>query len=180
MTRETKTKIGRYLINADPFLWNVLDNKNKKTRLLELKEMGFLSSYSDSANPNYAKINQDLLVEIGIEGILKHIVVPKVTALFTSEIIDYFRRCWEQGQTPTFKYLREQGLYRRRYRSREIYEKDWHGEESPTGYKDPSFVFVQIETQGNFVERWTVFAGLWFEEIEPLLGSPVRNVTESI
>jgi hypothetical protein len=39
------------------------------------------------------------------------------------------------------------------------------------GYKDPAHLFVQIDTQHNFVERWTVFAGLWFEEIEPLFSS---------
>jgi len=176
ITRETKEKLKRYLINADPFLWSVLDNKNKKTRLQELRKMNFLSDYSERANPNYSKINQDLLVELGIEGILERIIVPKVTNLFTAEIIDYFRRCWEQGQTPTFKYLRQHGLYRRRYRSREIYEDTWHYEQ-PSGYKDPSFVFVQIETQQNFVERWTVFAGLWFEEIEPLLDSTAINVS---
>ncbi|MFC1958281.1 hypothetical protein ACFLVQ_01785 [Chloroflexota bacterium] len=170
VTKETKDKLRRYMINSDPFLWNVLDNKNKKGRIRELKEMGFLANYSDNANPNYSRINQDLLVELGVEGIFERIVLPKVRALFTAEVISYFRRCWEQGQTPTLDYLRKQGLYRRRYRSREVWESHFHYDEPPTGYKDPSFVFVQIETQHNFVERWTVFAGLWFEEIEPLWG----------
>jgi len=120
--REAKGKLKRYLINADPFLWSVLEGKNKKERLKEIKAMGYLTGYSETANPNYSKINQDLLVEIGIEGILERVVVPRIRILFTSEIISYFRRCWEQGQTPTVKYLRENGLYRRRYRSREIYE----------------------------------------------------------
>ncbi|MFC2072883.1 hypothetical protein ACFLUU_09375 [Chloroflexota bacterium] len=100
-------------------------------------------------------------------------------SLFTAETIDYFRRCWEQGQTPTLKYLREQGLYRRRYRTRLVWESHLHYDEPPTGYKDPSFVFFQIETQQNFVERWTVFAGLWFEEIEPLLVSAGKGIAES-
>jgi len=172
MTMETRDKLKRYLLNANPFFWNVLNSKNKKKRILELQEMGFLAGYSDSANPNYIKINQDLLVELGIEGVIERIVVPKVTLLFSTDIIAYFRRCWEQGQMPTIDYLRKQGLYRRRYSRREIYESRLSFyDESPTGYKDPSFVFFQIETQHNFVERWTVFAGLWFEEIEPLLGS---------
>lgn len=180
MTREKRDKLKRYLLNADPFLWNVLDNKNKKGRLRELKAMGFLTNYSDGTNPNYSKINQDLLVELGIEGILERIVVPKVTSLFSVDIIDYFRRCWEQGQTPTLDYLRQQGLYRRRYRAREVYDSHWdQAVEPPAGYKDPSFIFLQIETQHNFVERWTVFAGLWFEEIEPLLGSAGQSITES-
>ena len=70
MTREKKDKLKRYMLNADPFLWNVLENKNKKGRLRELKAMGFLTGYSDSTNPNYSRINQDLLVEAGIEGVL--------------------------------------------------------------------------------------------------------------
>jgi hypothetical protein len=170
--RQTKDKLKRYLLNADPFLWNVLDAKNKKGRIRELKAMGFLPGYSESANPNYSRINQDLLVEPGIEGVLEQIVVPKTKALFTEEIMDYFRRCWEQGQTPTLDYLRKQGLYKRTFHVREVY--DSHGvqmSEPPVGYKDPSFIFFQIETQYNFVERWTVFAGLWFEEIEPLIGN---------
>ncbi len=172
MTREKKDELGRYLINADPFLWNVLENKNKKGRLKELKAMGFLANYSEGTNANYRKINQDLLVELGVEGILERIVVPKVKALFTDNTIDYFRRCWQQGQTPTLDYLRRHGLYRRRLGAREVYENPLqHYEEPPIGFKDPSFIFVQIDTQHNFVERWTVFAGLWFEAIEPLLGT---------
>jgi hypothetical protein len=171
MTKDIKEKLKRYMLNADPFLWNILDAKNKKGRIRELKAMGFLQGYSDSANLNYSRINQDLLVELGIEGVLEKIVIPKVKALFTQEIIDYFRRCWEQGQTPALDYLRKNGLYKRTYGSRIEYDGRFnHLVEPPAGYKDPSFIFFQIETQYNFVERWTVFAGLWFEEIEPLLG----------
>lgn len=168
MSRDKKEKLTRYFINANPFLWDLLVSKNKPDRLLEFKEMGYLANYSKSSNPNYSRINKDLLVEVGLEGILERIVIPRVNALFSKDIIDYFRRCWEQGQTPTIKYLREQGLYKRRYRRREEREESWTVA-PPVGYKDPSFVFFQIETQANFVERWTVFAGLWFEEIEPML-----------
>jgi len=168
--REQKDKLKRYMLNADPFLWNVLYAKNKKGRIKELKAMGFLKHLSESSNPNYSRINQDLLVEPGIEGVLERIVVPMVKALFTEETMDYFRRCWEQGRTPTLDYLREQGLYRRRFQSREVYDSHWDEmQQPPAGYKDPSFIFFEIQTQYNFVERWTVFAGLWFEEIEPLL-----------
>ena len=179
MTRETKDKLKRYMINADPFLWNVLYNKNKKGRIRELKAMGFLTNYSKSTNANYSRINEDLLVELGIGGVLERIVVPKVKALFTADTIGYFRRYWEQGRTPALDYLREQGLYRRQYGTREVHESRLHIDEPPSGYKDPSFVFFQIETQYNFIERWTVFAGLWFEEIEPLLGTPGKGIAES-
>jgi hypothetical protein len=168
LTRETREKLRRYLINADPFLWGALDSKNKKGRIQELKSMGYLTHYPEKVNYNYSKINQDLLVEVGVEGILETIIIPKVKTLFTPQVLEYFRRCWEQGQTPHVKYLREQGLYKRRIGEREIYEDSFRYE-PPSGYKDPPFIFLQIHSQQNFVERWTVFAGLWFEEIEPLL-----------
>jgi len=170
MTRENRGKLKRYTLNSSPFLWNLLMGKNKKERLAELNDMGFLLNYSKNANSNYSRINQDILVELGVEGIFEQIVIPRVQALFTAGIIDYFRRCWEQGQAPTLKYLREQGLYKRTMGRREVYEgRLGFYDEPPSGYRDPAFIFVQIETQYNFVERWTVFAGLWFEEIEPLL-----------
>jgi hypothetical protein len=40
---------------------------------------------------------------------------------------------------------------------------------------DPANVFVHVDRQNEFVERWTVFAGLWFEEIEPRLGTAQRT-----
>ena len=172
LTKEQNSKLARYFLNADPFLWGVLQAKNKKGRLKELRQLGFLSIYSDGSNPIYAKINRDLLVELGIAGILEKIVVPRIQSSFSRETLRYFRDCWEQGQTPDLKILRKNKLYRKRtpitLTTPEVYDSFDH---SPpvVGYKDLAFIFVQIDTQHNFVERWTVFAGLWFEEIEPLL-----------
>jgi len=176
MLREQAEKLKRYFINADPFLWGLLENKNKKGRLPELKGLGFLKSYSNGSNPTYSKVNQDLLVELGIEGILERIVVPKVTNGFAPEVLRYFRRCWEQGQTPDMKYLKERKLYRRH-----IFAEDnvYDGRGScVVGHKDLAHIFTQIHTQYHFVERWTVFAGLWFEEIEPLFGSAREDIAE--
>jgi hypothetical protein len=170
-TKETKEKLKRYLINSDPFFWNVLENKNKKGRLRELKTLGFLTNYSDRSNFTYSKISQDLLVELGVEGVLERIVVPKVKALFKPDILQYFRRCWEQGQTPTLDYLKRQRLYRKHHFTNEATYDDGWKVPPVVGHKEPAFVFVQIDTQHDFVERWTVFAGLWFEEIEPLFSS---------
>jgi len=177
MPREQAEKLKRYFINADPFLWGILENKNKKGRLQELKKLGFLKGYSDGSNPTYNKVNQDILVELGIEGILERIVIPRVCNIFAPEDLRYFRRCWEQGQTPDMKYLKERRLYLRRAFSEHIvYGK--RDEPSVVGYKDPAHIFVQIDTQHYFVERWTVFAGLWFEEIEPWFGSVREGIRE--
>jgi len=170
--REQAGRLGRYFINADPFLWGTLQAKNKKGRLKELKQMGFLNIYSEGSNPIYTKINKDLLVELGITGILEKIVVPRIKSGFSQETLRYFRDCWEQGQTPDLNYLVKNKLYHKRtfvtLTTQEVYDGFSH-EPPVVGYKDPAFIFVQVETQHNFVERWTVFAGLWFEEIEPLL-----------
>ncbi len=157
MPREQTDKLKRYLINADPFLWGVLEKRNKKERLEEIKKLGFLKNYSQGSNPTYNKVNQDLLVELGIEGILEYIVVPKVHARINREVLRSFRRCWDQGQTPNKDYLKENKLYRFRW-------VVWKEEKEP---REPAHIFLQIDTDKDFVERWTVFAGLWFEEIEP-------------
>jgi hypothetical protein len=172
LAKEQAAKLGRYFINADPFLWGVLKAKNKKGRLKELREMGLLSIYSGGSNPIYAKINRDLLVELGIAGILERIVVPRIRGGFSAETLRYFRDCWEQGQTPELNYLVKNKLYHKKtflsVTTPEVYD-GFGSTPLVVGYKDPAFIFVQIQTQFNFVERWTVFAGLWFEEIEPLL-----------
>ena len=42
ISKEQAEQLKRYLINADPFLFGVLEKKNKKDTLKELKELGFL------------------------------------------------------------------------------------------------------------------------------------------
>ena len=118
------------------------------------------------------------MVELGLEGILERIVVPQVNKDFTPEVLRYFRRCWEQGQTPDMKYLREHRLYQRRpFSHHEVYGK--RDEPLIAGYRDPAHIFLQIDTQHYFVERWTVFAGLWFEQIEPLLASLLEGISKN-
>jgi len=179
ISKEQADKLRRYFINADPFLWGVLEAKskpetkkkldaNKKGRLRKLQEAGFLHSYSEGTSATYSKINQDLLVELGMDGILERIVIPRVTEAFASDILVYFRRCWDQGQTPDIKYLKQHGLYQtHRLAEVELYP----GGPVLLRRKGPAQLFVHIDTQHEFVERWTVFAGLWFEEIEPLLST---------
>jgi len=77
------------------------------------------------------------------------------------------RRHWEQGQTPDKEYLEKKRLYRY-YRI--IWKDEWEDKRLLLP-KELAHIFVQVHPQHEYVERWTVFAGLWFEEIEPLLGS---------
>lgn len=177
--RDQAEKLKRYFINADPFLWGILGARNKKERVKELKNEGLLRDYPEGSNATYSRINQDLLVELGLEGILERIVVPRVRSAFAPDVLSYFRRCRDQGQHPDMKYLVERGLYRRwrpggRNRHEQVgFQADVTGigmVYRVVGFSDPAQLFVQIDTQHNFIERWTVFAGLWFEEVEPLFG----------
>jgi len=181
--KEQAEKLKRYFINADPFLWGVLEasskpdvekkpEANKKGRLKKLKASGFLQSYSEGTSATYSKINQDLLVELGIDGVLERIVISRVTNAFTPDVLVYFRRCWDQGQIPDIRYLKHHGLYQtHRLGEVELYP----GGPVLLRRKGPAQLFVQIDTQHEFVERWTVFAGLWFEEIEPLIPEPKED-----
>ena len=159
MAREQREKLKRYLINADPFLWGVLEQRNKKGRLKELKKMGFLGGYSEKSNATYSRINQDLLIELDLEGILKQIVIPKVRQRIGQESLSGLRRFWDQGEIPSRDFLKDNKLYK----SRVLIWKE------ETELKAPGHIFLQIDVNKNFVERWTVLAGLWFEEIEPWL-----------
>ena len=160
VSRETQEMLKRYLINANPFLWSVVEGRNKKQRLVKLKELGFLSLYTKGSNPTYSQINQELLFELGIDGILTSIIISKVRNRIKPDVMQYFRRCWEQGKTPDIKYLKEHKIYKP---PRGI---SFDAEDGP---EEPAHIFLQINGPKNFVERWTVFAGLWFEIIEPLI-----------
>lgn len=170
--RDQAEKLKRYFINAEPFLWGVLEARNKKSRLKEIKALGFLSGYSEGSNATYNKINQDLLVELGIDGILERIIVPQVRKRFDPEILHSLRRYWEQGCTPDRKYLEEKKLYQRR---RIVWREEWEDKRQLIP-KGQAHIFLQIHTQFDYVERWTVFAGLWFEEIEPALAQEELTV----
>ena len=176
VTRETGDTLRRYFINATPFLWGVLEARKKRERIREIKEMGFLKDYSENSKYKYDKIKQDLLVELGIVGILDRIVVPTVYKRLGSEALKLFRRHWEQGQLPDKKYLKDNKLYRHR---RSILYQQWE-DHRKVPEKDPAFIFLEINESLDFVDRWTVFAGLWFEIIDPLITKDDREKLEKI
>jgi len=99
--KETADMLKRYFINASPFLWGVLEARKKKERIIEIKKMGFLKDYPENSKNKYDTINQDLLVELGIEGIIGGVVLPLVYKRLGSEALNHFRRHWESDSYPT-------------------------------------------------------------------------------
>jgi hypothetical protein len=174
IARETADTLTRYFLNASPFLWGVLGARKKKERIIEIKGMGFLENYSETSKQKYDTINQELLVELGIEGIIGRIVVPIIYKRLGSEALTHFRRHWEQGQLPDKKYLKDNKLYRHR---RAILYQLWE-ENRMVPEKDPAFIFLEINESLDFVDRWTVFAGLWFEIIDPLITKEEKEKLE--
>jgi len=174
--RETAEMLRRYFINASPFLWGVLEARKKKERILEIKRMGFLENYSENSKNKYDTINQALLVELGIEDIFNRIVVPLVYKRIGSEALTSFRRHWEQGQLPDKKYLKDNKLYRQH---RVTLMEKWE-ENHPLPEKDPALIFLEINESLDFVDRWTVFAGLWFEIIDPLINKEEKGKLEEV
>jgi len=171
--REATEMLKRYFLNANPFLWGLLEGRKKRERILELQAMGFLPGYSERTKNTYDTINRDLLVELGVEGIIKQIIIPRLFKRFSTEDLGQFRRYWEEGKKPHINYLKNRGLYS----SRKFGITRWE-ENREVPEKDPAFIFVKINEQIEFVDSWTVFAGLWFEIIEPLLTKEDREKYE--
>jgi hypothetical protein len=76
------------------------------------------------------------------------------------------------GETPDLDFLVRNRLYRKTTMTtiRTGEERDdWAVNAPVVGHRDPAYIFLLIERQFNVIEGWTVFAGLWFEEIEPLI-----------
>ena len=137
MDPKRKAKLERYLRNSTWFLWG-LGRGNQKETYRWLGERGFKFN-----SGTYAAVTDQLLENYGIERILRDLVVPRVSELFTEKAIDFLRSCWEAGTKPDISFLK---LY---------------------NIKDGS-PFLEVNSQFNYVERWGEFAGLWFEEIEEL------------
>ncbi len=175
ISRETTDMLKRYFLNANPFLWGVLEARKKKEKILEIQKMGFLRDLSENTKDKYDTINQRLLVELGVEGIMTDIVAPSVYKRLGAENLKRFRRYWEQGQKPDIKFLKDNKMYQ----VHRIAITSWE-ENHIVPEKDPAGIFLDINGQLDFVDQWTVFAGLWFEVIDPLITKEEREKYEML
>jgi len=137
MDKTQQEKVARYLKNASRFLWGLGPGNQKKTYAW-LRERGF-----DFYNGTYSHVTNQLLDNYGIEQILKRIVIPRVTELFSVKVINFLRESWLAGTKPDISFVRLYNI------------------PNPSG-------FLEVNTQFNFVEGWGDLAGVWFEEIEKI------------
>ena len=137
MDNKQKQKLERYLKNSSRFLWG-LGPGNQEENYQWLREKGFTFDHG-----SYSHVTSQLLVNPGIEKVLKHLIIPRVKELFTGKALDFLRDCWQAGTRPDVSFL---NLY---------------------NIKNAA-PFLEINLQFNYVERWGELAGVWFEEIEEL------------
>lgn len=176
-----KEKLTRYLRNAEPFLWGVIPG-NKKVVLealrTNLKELGEDSiPLAENQKPTYSMLTDSLLAKLGIEKGIREIVAVQVRRQFDDRpgALEFLRAHWLSGTLPRWQTL--QTLRAPRTVKQRLLEAVHPSEPQPirklTG--DILDAFVEVNNQYNYVHGWTVFAGLWFEEIEPLLNEATEK-----
>ena len=155
MDERERGKIKRYFKNSERFLWG-LGPGNQESTYKWLKDQGF----NISRRGTYSQVILELLEKNGVEKILEDAVVPRVKELFVpGGKLDFLRDCWEKGILPKKERLRELGL---------IF--DTRHPVPAWRIQNKAYPFLVFNSQYEYVERWGDFAGVWFEEIEPLLG----------
>ncbi len=168
-------KLERYLRNSEWFLWGVIPGNKEavftalRGNLKELGEEGI--SIPERQKPTYAMITESLLAKLGIEKVITEIVVAQVRRRFADRpgALDFLRAHWLSGTLPrwqTLQSLRAPRTIKRRILNA-VDPKDATVKRQQT--LDILDALVEVNNQYNYVSGWTVFAGLWFEEIEPLL-----------
>ncbi|MBM4463882.1 MAG: hypothetical protein FJ012_11270 [Chloroflexi bacterium] len=176
MDTSQRERLERYFRNASRFMWGVIPG-DKRAVFLQLRtlleELGEESTLvPDDKKATYAMVIENLVTKIGIERILTQIVAGEVRRQFTgrSPALGFLRAHWMSGTLPrwqTLQSLRAPQTIRQR-----LIQAVGSPQDTPAKRQQTSDVldaFVEVNTQYNYVHGWTVFAGLWFEEIEPLL-----------
>jgi hypothetical protein len=175
MNPDQAMKLQRYLRNAEKFLWGVIPG-NKLIVFTELrallKELGHEAILpQDKQQPPYAIITEKLIVDLGIELVVRDLVAAEVRRQFNDRpgALDLLRAHWISGTLPRWPIL--QSLRKPKTVGQKVSDVLSPRDSRPTRQTvDILDAFVEINAQYQYVHGWTVFTGLWFEEIEPLLG----------
>ncbi len=182
MDQGQRERLERYFRNADRFMWGVIPG-DKQTVFaalrIMLKELGGNGvQIPDDKKYTYATVVENLLARLGIERILNEIVTKQVKLQFAGRTgaLDFLRAHWMSGTLPRWQTL--YSLRARRTVRRRFLDALDSGEDAPEKRQQTSDIldaFVEVNTQYKYVHGWTVFAGLWFEDIEPLSKDTVEN-----
>jgi hypothetical protein len=147
MEDKQKAKLERYFKNASRFLWG-LGSGNQKETYRWLKNYGkeHLGSDFDFKEGPYREVIDQLLLNPGIERLLKDLVVPRVKELFSDQAREFLKVSWDAGTLPDISYLKHYNIN-----------------------TEDAGPFLEVNKWYKYVERWGDFGGLYFEEIEDIL-----------
>lgn len=153
MGKRQQNKLRNYFRNSYQFMWRLgRGNKAKTYGWLHSQGIGFITD-----KYTYDQTKRALLDELGIEKIINELIIPRVKELFSDSKLKFLRDCWKDGHLPNIATLKQHGI---------------RTEDNLFYMYQEAYPFLEIRTANRqpYVERWGEFAGLWFEEIEPLLG----------
>ena len=124
-------------------------------------------------------ITASLLAKLGIEKVITEIVAAQVSRQFADRpgALDFLRAHWLSGTLPRWQTLVT--LRAPRTVKQRVLEVVHPSEPEPIRKQTGDILdaFVEVNSQYQYVHGWTVFAGLWFEEIELLLEAVVEKRT---
>ncbi len=143
MDAKQRKKMERYFKNASRFLWG-LGIGNQKETYLWLKSYGKqqLGPEFDFKEGPYKEVIDQLLLNPGIERLLKELVVPRIRDLFSEQALEFLRVSWNAGTLPDISYLKHYNIN-----------------------IENANPFLEVNKWYKYVERWGDFAGIWFEEM---------------
>jgi hypothetical protein len=144
MNAKQKAKLERYFKNASRFLWG-LGNKNQKETYEWLRSYGkqHLGPEFDFKEGPYKDVIAQLIQNPGIERLLKDLIVPRVKEMYSEQVLEFLSVSWNAGTLPDKSYLEHYNI----------------------NIKDAS-PFLETNKWYKYVERWSDFAGIWFEELD--------------
>ena len=176
MDPKQREKLERYMRNAERFMWGVIPG-NKRAVFTQLqtllKELGQDSAtVPEHQKATYSMVTENLLAKLGIERVVTEIITGEVKRQFEHRpgALDFLRAHWLSGTLPRWQIL--QSLRAPRTVKQRLLDAVEPKKEDRAIYQQTSDIldaFIEVNTQYNYVHGWTVFAGLWFEEIELLL-----------
>jgi len=182
MDPRQREKLERYMRNAERFMWGVIPGNKRAifTHLQTLlKELGQDSAtVPEHQKATYSMVTENLLAKLGIEWVVTEIVAGEVKRQFEHRpgALDFLRAHWLSGTLPRWQTL--QSLRTPRTVKQRLLDAVDPKKNALTVRQQTSDIldaFVEVNNQYNYVHGWTVFAGLWFEEIEPLLNEATEK-----
>jgi len=158
-------RLKRYILNSPRFLWGVWSQDDRirgqrgiyeQLRDEILRLYGARRPFLNQIRGSYRDVAETLFNELGVEDVINNLVVKPVERQVSQDTLKFLRERWQKGHVPTTEELRAMGLVELTHAETQIGDKLLN--------KLP--LFIEVNTQFNYVVGWTPFAGIWFEEIE--------------